>query len=350
MALQVQEVDTRTVPEPVLVEMHEYYIGLEAEQLPDDPPTNAEQRLADWRHLAENALVPRWLLREDGDIVAVAVAYMDKYEDLNNGFARIHVRPDQRRKGHARLLAGPVFDRLEEEGRRSLITDVPNGVPWEAKLEALGLKKSFGEKRSRLWMSEVDWELMADWITRASERAMDYRLIYLETPIPEEYLEEWCEVQHVMHTAPKEDLEFEFETWSPGKWRDHEDKQAAAGTKMIAHVATHVPSGRLVGLSDIFLQRHQPEIAWQGDTGVHPDHRNRGLGRWLKAATIEKIREEHTVVDRIDTYNAGSNEAMLSINVEMGYKPILLTNAWQGDLAVVRERLGIRRTGDDRLP
>ena len=339
MSLEIEEVDTRTVPDSVLLEMHEYYIGMEAEQLPDDPPTNAEQRLADWRHLAENVMIPRWLLRADGEIVAVAVAYMDKYEDLNNGFARLHVRPDQRRKGYARTLATPVFDRLEKENRKSVITDVMDGVEWEGKLDSLGMKMSLGEKRSRLWMSDVDWDMMARWISRASERAGDYRILYLETPIPDEHLEEWCEVQHVMHTAPIEDLDFEFETWTPEKWRDHEAKQTAAGTRIIGHVAVHEPSGRFVGLSDIAVQKHQPEIAWQADTGVHPDHRNRGLGRWLKAATIEKVRDDYPAVDRIDTYNAGSNKAMLSINVEMGYKPILLTNAWQGDLAIIRERL-----------
>lgn len=339
MSLLIQEVDTRNAPEAVLLEMHGYYIGMEAELLPDDPPTVAEQRLADWRHLADNVMIPRWLLREDDEIVAVAVAYMDRYEDLNNGFARIHVRPDRRRNGYARRLAGPVLDRLEKEGRKSVITDVPVGVEWETKLEALGMRKSMGEKRSRLWMADVDWDLMSRWVAKASERATEYRLMYLDTPIPDEILDQWCEVQHVMHTAPTEDLDFEFETWSPEKWRDHEEKQSAAGIRMIGHVAVHIPTARFVGLSDIFLQKHQPEIAWQGDTGVDPDHRNRGLGRWLKAATIEKIRDEHSYVDRIDTYNAGSNEAMLSINVEMGYKPILLTNAWQGDLAVVRERL-----------
>lgn len=338
--MEIQEVDTRTAPESVLLEMHRYYIGMEAELLPDDPPTVAEQRIVDWRHLAENVMIPRWLLREDGEIVAVAVAYMDRNEDLNNGFARIHVRPDRRRMGYARRLAGPMFDRLEEQGRKSVITNVPDGVGWEAKLDELGLKKSLGEKRSRLWMDDVDWDLMADWIAKASERATDYRLLYVESPIPDKHLVQWCEVQHVMHTAPIEDLDFEFETWSPDKWRDHERKMIEAGTRLVGHVAIHEPSGRFVGLSDIFLQKYQPEIAWQGDTGVHPEHRNRGLGRWLKAATIEKIRDEHAYVDRIDTENAGSNEAMLSINVAMGYRPILLTNAWQGDVALVRERLG----------
>lgn len=339
MTLEIQEVDTRIAPEGLLREMHEYYIGLDAEFLSDDPPMPIEQRVANWRNLPERQMIPRWLLREDGEIVAVAVAFMDKYEDLNNGFARIQVRPDRRRRGYVRALATPVFESLEREDRKSLITDVPDGVPWEAKLEELGMKKSLGEKRSRLWMSDVDWDLMSDWIARASQRASDYHLLDLETPIPDRYLEQWCEVQHVMHTAPKEDLDFEFETWTPERWRDHEEKMIAAGDSLVAHVAVHTATGQFVGLSDIYLQKHQPEIAWQGDTGVDPGHRNKGLGRWLKAATIEKIRDEHREVDRLDTFNAGSNEAMLSINVEMGYRPILLTNAWQGDLAVVRERL-----------
>lgn len=341
MSLKIQEVDTRTAPESLLREMHDYYVGVDAEFLPADPPTPAEQRIAEWRNIPERRTVPRWLLREHGDIVGVASAFLDKYEDLNNGFVRIQVRPDRRRRGYARTLAAPVMDRLEGEDRRSLITDTPDGVPWESKLEQLGMKKSYGDKRSRLWMADVDWDLMDRWIDRATQRASDYQLLYLELPIPDQHLEKWCEVQHVMHSAPTEDLEFEFETWTPERWRDQEEKILATGDSMIAHVAVHTPTGDFVGLSDVFLQGHQPEIAWQGDTGVDPAHRNKGLGRWMKAATIEKVRDEHPEVDRLDTFNAGSNEAMLGINVEMGYKPILLTSAWQGELAVVRERLGV---------
>lgn len=341
MGLQIREVDTRTAQEALLLDMHDYYVGLEAEVLPDDPPMPADQRLADWRNVADHVMIPRWILQDDGEIVAVAVAYLGKFEDLNNGFARVHVRPDRRRQGYARMLARPVFDRLEQEGRKSLITDVPDGAAWEPKLEALGMRKSFQDKRSRLWMSDVDWDLMDSWVERASERASDYHLLYLQTPIPDEHLNQWCEVLHVMHTAPKEDLEFEFETWTPEKWRDQEEKERAASTTTVAHVAVHTPSGKFVGISDIFLPGHHPEMAWQGDTGVHPDHRNKGLGRWLKAATLLRICADHPLVDRIDTFNAGSNEAMLGINVEMGYKPILVNNAWQGDLAVVRERLGV---------
>ncbi|MBW3667396.1 MAG: GNAT family N-acetyltransferase [Actinobacteria bacterium] len=339
MTITVEEVDTSTAPEPVLREMHEHYIGHDAEQLPDDPPMPFEQRVALWRHIPEHQDVRRFVLREDGEIEAVAVSYMDKYEDLNNGFVRIHVRLDARRRGLARTLATPAFDVLEEGDRKSLITDTAARSDWEPKLEALGMKKAYQDKRSRLVVADIDWDLMGAWIEKAEERASGYRLLYLETPIPEEHLENWCAVMDVMNTAPKEDLEFEDTTYTPEKWRDIEEKDMAKGHFM-AHVAVDEESGQFVGLSEIIFQKYQPDLAWQGDTGVHPEHRNKGLGRWLKAATIKKVIAEHPEIDRIDTGNAGSNEPMLNINVAMGYKPILITNAWQGDLAVVRERLG----------
>lgn len=341
MTVVIEEVDTTSAPESLLREMHQHYLGVDAELLPGDPPQPFEQRMVGWRHLPEHEDVRRWVLREDGEIKAVAVTYMNKYEDLNNGFARVHVRPDARRRGFATLLAAPAFDVLEVGDRKSLITDVPDGSPLESKLEALGMKKAYQDKRSRLVIADLDWDLMDAWIENASERATGYELFYLETPIPEEHLESWCAIRDVMNTAPREQLEFEDTTYTPQKWRDTEAKDLAKGNRLLAHVAVDMETGQFVGISEIGVQKYQPDLAWQGDTGVHPDHRNQGLGRWLKAATIKKVTGDHPEIQRVDTYNAGSNEPMLNINVEMGYRPILLSNAWQGDLAVVRERLGV---------
>lgn len=325
----------------MLRELHQYYIEVDAEALPDDPPTNLEQRVAGWRHISDRKIVPRWLLRDAGEIVAVAVAHMNKHDDVNNGFAWIHVRPDLRRRGYARLLATPVLQRLEQEGRPSLITDVWDGVGWLDKLVEVGLKLSFRDTRSRLLVDEIDWGLMDAWIERAPERGSDYHLLYLETPIPEEHIEQWCRVQHVMDTAPREDLEFEMTSWTPEKWREDEEKQMLAGHRLVGHVAVHSGSGDFVGLSDIQIHTHQPEFAWQADTGVDPEHRNMGLGRWMKAATIKKVIDGYPALERIDTENASSNDPMLKINHEMGYRPILRTNVLQGDLSVVREQLDV---------
>lgn len=341
MTITFEEVDPSTAPESVLQEMHEHYVAHDAELLPDDPPMPIQQRIAGWRNRPEHEDIRRYVLREDGEVKAVAVVYMDKYEDLNNGFARIHVRRDARRRGLATTMAGPIFDVLESHDRKSLITDTVAGSEWELKLASLGMKKGLQEKRSRLVVADIDWDLMDGWIDKAAERATGYELLYVEFPVSEEYLERWCAVRDVMNTAPKEDLEFEDTHHTPDKWREVEKTNEARGDKLFAHVAVDKGTGDFVGLSEILVQRYQTDLAWQGDTGVHPDHRNKGLGRWLKAATIKRVVADHPELERVDTGNAGSNEPMLNINVAMGYKPILLTNAWQGDLAVIRERLGV---------
>ncbi len=53
------------------------------------------------------------------------------------------------------------------------------------------------------------------------------------------------------------------------------------------------------------------------------------------------LRDIDQELRRIDTYNAGSNAPMLSINVEMGFKPVRIETVWQGDLALLRERLSV---------
>ena len=55
-------------------------------------------------------------------------------------------------------------------------------------------------------------------------------------------------------------------------------------------------------------------------TGVRPEFRGRGLGKWLKGKMILHIKETYPKAQRIITGNAESNAPMLSINERMGFK------------------------------
>ncbi len=340
MGIQIYQVDTVDAPESLLREMHELHVILDAEELPDDPPTPFEHRLALWRFGFEHNDIRRWILREEGEIAGVAMVVMKKHEDLSNGFATIHIRPTSRRRGLANRLADPVLETLEANDRTSMITDVVADSAWETRLARLGMRKAFRNRTSRLIIKDIDWDLMDSWISRAAQRAGDYELAFLTTPIEELHLQKWCDLMLVMNTAPKEDLDFEDFSMSPEKWRNIEKQYLLRGHHLHACVAVHKPSGSFVGLSEILQLDHQPDLAWQGDTGVDPEHRDLGIGRWLKAAMLEAFVQRFPGVERIDTENAGSNEPMLRINIEMGYEPILLVNAWQGEVAVIRQRMG----------
>lgn len=338
MGIEITQINTETAPEPLLRELADYYVVVEAEDRPGDPPTPYEMQLADWRNLLPHLPVTRWILRQDGYIAAVAVAVVETEQNLENGFGRIHVHPERRGQGLARRLATPMFDYLESQGRVRFDTWAKKDEPVEDLLVSLGLKSVYGEKRSRLEISELDLDLMSQWVSRAQDRASDYELRYYRSPLPEHLVEDFCDLAYIMNTAPREDYEVDDEVLTPQMWHDLEKAVAESQCQLHNLIAVHEPSGAFAGYTQIKTQDLEPDLAWQWDTGVHPDHRNKGLGRWLKADMILRIVEEFPQVSRVDTFNAGSNEPMLAINVEMGFVPIHMSNTWQGDLATVRQR------------
>jgi GNAT superfamily N-acetyltransferase len=238
------------------------------------------------------------------------------------------------------MLATPMFDELESSGRTRFDTWVKQDDPAEDLCAGLGLKAVYGEKRSRLTIDELDRDLMAEWIARASDRASGYALRYYTAPLPEELVERFCDLAFIMNTAPREDYEEDDEILTPTAWRDIETSVHESRCQLHIVIASHEESGEFAGYTIIKTQELQPDLAWQWDTGVHPDHRNKGLGRWLKADLITRVVRDYPAVTRVDTFNAGSNEPMLNINVAMGFRPIHLSRAWQGDLATARRRLG----------
>ena len=72
---------------------------------------------------------------------------------------------------------------------------------------------------------------------------------------------------------------------------------------------------------------------YQGATAVHKDHRGHAIGRWLKATTLQRVRAERPSTKYIRTFNADSNDPMLTINNAMGFKPFLAACRWVIDRA-----------------
>ena len=98
----------------------------------------------------------------------------------------------------------------------------------------------------------------------------------------------------------------------------------------------------LRGGSTITQQTAKNLFLWQGDTGVWPEHRERGLGRWLKAVNGLRLIEERPEVRWLYTGNAASNRAMLAINDAMGFRPVRYIGAWQVSVDAARRFVASR--------
>jgi GNAT superfamily N-acetyltransferase len=342
MSTRIELIDTRTAPEETLRALHQLYLARDTELEPEgDPPVPWEQRLIDWRHLLETEAIPRWALWQGNEIVATAGAYMDLEQNLDNAFGWVYVHPDHRGSSHGRNVVSPMLDEVEAASRSRFAVQINQGRPEEKIAVTAGMKPAYTERKSRLAITDVDWSLMDLWVKRAEERAVDYEVLFLPSPVSDELLEAYCSLWQVMNTAPREEYEEDDQILTPAMLRDIERKDEAKAKEVLVYAARHKPSGALVGFTEVTCHRLQPDLVWQGDTGVDPAHRNMGIGRWLKASMAMKLREHYPEARRIDTYNAGSNAPMLSINVEMGFKPIMIQTVWQGDLLTLRRRLSV---------
>ncbi len=182
------------------------------------------------------------------------------------------------------------------------------------------------------------WEVL-NWIQRAGERAADYELLSWNTVVPEEHLEAYTDLVHVMNTAPTENLDIEDFILTPEQLRHYEASNKARGVRWWAQVACHRDSGEMAGYTELFWLPHNPLLLDQGGTGVVAEHRGKGLGRWLKAANLEAARRDVPDVTSIRTGNAGSNRPMLSINGEMGFRVYKQMTFWQFDTEELGKRI-----------
>ena len=258
------------------------------------------------------------------DLVGVTCVAWEDYEDNREAcYFELDVMPEYRRQKAAAALAKTGIEFAKDHDRPLLNFDANSHVQagWDF-LKALGAEHKLTGRFSMLKFAEVDRPLMEGWVARAAERAADYEIVRWDGACPEEYVEAFVNEQNVMNTAPIDDLEFEDEVFTVARLRDREEITAIRNIDLSTLVAVHKPTGEMVAHTDVWLPQRWPTKAYQNDTGVNPAHREKGLGRWLKAQMILNLMNERPQIDNISTWNAGSNDAMLGINYAMGFKTV----------------------------
>ncbi len=306
--------------------------AVDAELDPDDPPASDQRVLLDLTAstpIAEQRALIAW---EDGVAAGLAERwhwYGRRNRDL--GESSVVVHPDRRRRGIGTALARATARAFLADERTKLLTYGVESAATEAFWRRHGVDIGYRERESRLDVAAVDEALMARWIADRRERAADYRLVHWCGSPPDELLSTFRLARDAMNDAPMGTLDFEKGLDDESEIEQFGEWVRASGRESWVTAAVD-PSGAIGGFTAVWIDLLDPERSWQADTGVLPDHRGRGLGRWLKASMWERLRADAPDVTRLITENATDNDAMLAINVAMGFAPHRVRCGWQPDI------------------
>ncbi|HET9443746.1 MAG TPA: GNAT family N-acetyltransferase [Acidimicrobiales bacterium] len=335
----IEPVDIDLAPPETLRALHELYVVSEREHLPGDRPTPFDEWLADERRELSFVDKHRFGALEDGRAVLWATVELRREQNTHFALGSVYVRPDRRRRGWGTRALRRLVEVALDDGRTSLVVDVREGLGGAEFLSGLGLTPRLTEHHNRLTLAEVDRAMLRQWVDRAPERAAGYSLRFWEDRTPPDLMEHFAAFTEVMNTAPRDELEVDDEAMPPEHLGEREEQRLRAGLHWWTLAAVEDATGDFAGFTQLYFSGWRDEIAFQGDTGVNPAHRDRGLGRWLKAAMLLRLLDQRPAVAEIDTWNAGSNDAMLGINHALGFRVIEVWWAYQGELAVIAKAL-----------
>lgn len=323
---------------------YRYITQIRAERQPDRPPVSYEHAVADMKNIPPIVDVHIWAAWDGTgtEIVGTSsAAIMTTGDNEHLVQCEVTVLPAYRGQGIGKALFTKVVRFAEQLHRRLLIMQTEATVPAGREvLEHVGATVGLAQHTNELELSEVDRTLMQRWQERASERAAGFEMgVWEGPPYPESEIETVAKMQDAMNTVPMDDLDIEHFHFSTDQVREMDAAAEARGMRRWTIYVRERSSGNIAGYTEIEWRESQPEIAFQGLTAVFPEYRNLGLGRWLKAAMIEKVLTEQPAIKRVITGNADSNAAMLSINNEMGFKSKAAAILWQLDLERAVEHL-----------
>jgi GNAT superfamily N-acetyltransferase len=340
--MKIEPFDQYAASEEDLRAFYNLAVVAHEELSPEDPTMPWE----DWRTMMRTPVswsTPvRWVAWSDDRTRVLGDSFLGlSFTETNRDQAGIavYVRPEERGKGLARALLRPAGERAVAEGRTLLNAGGITDSPATTFCDHLGGERKITERKSRMVLADLDRSMLEEWVVRAKERAEGYSLVAWDGPVPDEYLDKFVALTMVMNTAPRDDLEQEDWIHTPERHREGEQRAIKNGTTWWTLVARHDATDELVGYTELEFPPYSDEVAWQGATATDPVHRDKGLGRLLKATNALRLLDEKPSVRYVDTWNAFSNAPMLGINIAMGFQVVKSFSEYQIPTEALRQRL-----------
>ena len=295
----------------------------EAVRAADEPwghPILASQAAANLRYGWDGEPPVPYLFSVDGMDVATGEYETSSYDNHHLAWLGIDVHPDHRGHRHGDAVLAFLLDRARAEGRTSV-----GGNSWDAPgPRAFATRHGFEAKavevNRRQHLQKIDREELDRLHADALAHAADYELVRRAGATPEDELPAMAAMTAAINDAPTDDLDIEDEVFPPERVAAYETAQLAKGDALFRVVARHRETGELGGQTVVVVEGERPHLAHQHDTSVVRAHRGHRLGVLLKTEMLRWLAEEQPQIETVDTWNAESNDHMISVNQALGYE------------------------------
>lgn len=241
----------------------------------------------------------------------------------------LHVHPAERRKHVGSRLLEAAVAGAQADGRRCLIARTEAGLPGDLFLSARGFRGVLTLIHTRLPLAQVDLAALTELIDRPHP---GYRLVSWDGMVPDALAETFTAVRRAMDDMPVGDTDYGTVTWDIDRVRAAAQAVEKRGDLLHTVVAIDDSDGSIVGFTELVVPGDGTGDGQHYSTGVLPEHRGRGLGRWMKAESIRRARERHPALDGLLTDTADTNPYMRGINDALGYAPTHTALQYQLDL------------------
>ena len=304
----------------VVAEVVELANAVEATDSPWVHPTTVTTLTGMLRYGWDGETPRVFVARDQGRVVGAADYWTSEWDNQHLAWLGVKVHPDHRRRGVGTALLSALLERAREEGRTKVGIDGWDNPTTHAFAVAHGFEKGSQAIQRRQVLADVDRDVLEKLYDEAGHAAAAYELVRVVGPTPDDLIDAVVVMTAAINDAPTDDLDIEDEVFTAERVRGYENAIVAKRQRGYHLMARHRETGEIAGHTIVTVELERPTIGHQHDTSVVRAHRGHRLGLLLKSAMLLWLAEAEPQLETVETWNAESNDHMIAVNEQLGYR------------------------------